>query len=218
MFLVVLCFPFTIISLLSLFFLDFDVFNLMLCHVLVQTMRANCDYFAGDCVPCGFDALRLMSVDAAHMKLECKVWDADTLFLFQSDRAKGLDDAMVRIRFPANHHCYYAVHIRRSVQTKFGKKSLRWYWCWRTPATSLPGRDAKLAQLQRQSPGAYDYRYLMGIPPQQWMDSTWWENETLPPRYEVQSANLSESAHAVFEDKRNRNRLEAIDVDYKDWP
>ncbi|KAG7360731.1 hypothetical protein IV203_035830 [Nitzschia inconspicua] len=58
MFLVVLCFPFTIISLLSLFFLDFDVFNLMLCHVLVQTMRANCDYFAGDCVPCGFNALR----------------------------------------------------------------------------------------------------------------------------------------------------------------
>ncbi|KAG7366514.1 V-ATPase subunit C [Nitzschia inconspicua] len=56
--LVVLCFPFTIISLLSLFFLDFDVFNLMLCHVLVQTMRANCDYFAGDCVPCGFNALR----------------------------------------------------------------------------------------------------------------------------------------------------------------
>ncbi|KAG7359062.1 hypothetical protein IV203_015651 [Nitzschia inconspicua] len=46
-FVVVPLLPFTIISLLSLFFLDFDVFNLMLCHVLVQTMRANCDYFAG---------------------------------------------------------------------------------------------------------------------------------------------------------------------------
>ncbi|KAG7361408.1 transposase, mutator family protein [Nitzschia inconspicua] len=139
----------------------------------------------------------------AHYRVGC----AYKLFLFQSDQQKGLDEAL-KACFPDNHHCYCAVHIRRNVEGRHGKK-IGVLVPGLAKTTSLPVRDAKLAQLQLQSPGAYDY--LIDIPAKQWMDCAWREDETLPPRYEVQSSNISESANSMLERERSRNWLGAID-------
>ncbi|KAG7365179.1 MULE transposase domain containing protein [Nitzschia inconspicua] len=59
----------------------------------------------------------LPNLTIAHYRVGC----AYKLFLLQSDRQKGLDEAC-KACFPANHHCYCAVHIRRNVEGRHGKK------------------------------------------------------------------------------------------------
>ncbi|KAG7365808.1 MULE transposase domain containing protein [Nitzschia inconspicua] len=145
----------------------------------------------------------LPNLTIAHYRVGC----AYKLFLLQSDRQKGLDEAC-KACFPANHHCYCAVHIRRNVEGRHGKK-IGALIPGLAKTTSLPDRDAKLAQLRRQSPPAYDF--VKKIDPKQWMDSAWLQDDTLPPRYGVRSSNISESANSMFERERSGNWLEAID-------
>ncbi|KAG7343059.1 hypothetical protein IV203_021004 [Nitzschia inconspicua] len=81
----------------------------------------------------------LPNLTMAHYRVGCPY----KLFLFQLDRQKGLSDAF-KACFPANHHCYCAVHIRWNVEVTHGKK-IGVLVPGLVNTTSRPGRDAKLA-------------------------------------------------------------------------
>ncbi|KAG7360725.1 MULE transposase domain containing protein [Nitzschia inconspicua] len=81
-----------------------------------------------------------------HFRRECSY----KLFTFMSDRGKGLITALRNV-FPDNHNCYCVVHIRRNVETEYGKKIANMV----TPVSttsSLPEKRALLTQLERKSP------------------------------------------------------------------
>ncbi|KAG7360913.1 MULE transposase domain containing protein [Nitzschia inconspicua] len=138
-----------------------------------------------------------------HFRRECSY----KLFTFMSDRGKGLVTALRNV-FPDNHNCFCVVHIRRNVETDFGKKIATMVTPLST-TSSLPEKTALLTELERKSPDAY--KYLTGIGAKRWMDSAWLEDEKLPPRYGFRNSNISESANNMLNDARNGNWLDAID-------
>ncbi|KAG7366474.1 MULE transposase domain containing protein [Nitzschia inconspicua] len=138
-----------------------------------------------------------------HFRRECSY----KLFTFMSDRGKGLITALRNV-FPDNHNCYCVVHIRRNVETDFGKKIATMVTPLST-TSSLPEKRALLTELERKSPDAY--KYLTDIGAKRWMDSAWLEDEKLPPRYGFRNSNISESANNMLNDARNGNWLDAID-------
>ncbi|KAG7367629.1 MULE transposase domain containing protein [Nitzschia inconspicua] len=138
-----------------------------------------------------------------HPKPKC----AYKLFTFMSNGAEDLIAALNKV-FPDNHNCHCAAHIMKNVESRFGMKIANLATDLAT-IDSLPARATLLSQLQQKSPGAY--AYLMDIPPDQWMDSAWLEDETLPPRYGIRTLNTSESTTTMFEEERRANWLDAMD-------
>lgn len=55
-------------------------------------------------------------------------------------------------------------------------------------------------------------RYLEAIPANQWRNTAWLDDSTLPPRFGIVTTNMSESANSMLEDARNGSWLQTVDL------
>jgi transposase-like protein len=114
-------------------------------------------------------------------------------FSFISDRQKGLSQALKEV-FPENYAMFCAVHITRNIETNPGMGKKDSQYVLPLAKTFSP----RLYQELMSKLTAAAQRYLKRIPKEQWRNTAWMEDPSLPPRYGVRTSNMSESTNSMF--------------------
>jgi hypothetical protein len=129
-------------------------------------------------------------------------------FMFISDRQKGLINALQEV-FPQNHSTYCSIHIARNTEKMAGKKiSSMVYSLSKTSSHLIAGE--LLDNIGRISESAREY--LEEIPANEWRGTAWLDDPTLPPRFGINTTNMSESANNMFEEAREKSWLHSLDT------
>jgi hypothetical protein len=127
-------------------------------------------------------------------------------FSFISDRQKGLIEAIKNV-FPENHSMFCVIHIARNAERQVGKSVSKLVPALARTFSRLEAADY-LSKIENIS--AAGRQYLDSIPKNQWLNTAWLEDPTLPKRYGIITTNMSESANSMFEEARDVSWLRSV--------
>ncbi|KAG7338426.1 transposase, mutator family protein [Nitzschia inconspicua] len=129
----------------------------------------------------------VLSLDGAHLK------------------RKGLIHALQQV-FPDNHHCCCSIHIARNVEKAFGKQLAKHV---HDLLATFSKRESDNSMTKINGISVRGEKCLEDITANQWRNTAWVDNLTLPPRFGIVTINMSES---MFGDARDGSWLECTNA------